>query len=288
MKFYLECCRLLVLISFLIKGKPMARKRIQIPQAFITESWQLVKRHKNMYWLLLSNLVVTSILLIVMLAALILPIFDLSQAHGAVAAVLVKVIIVVFAYLLIPLTANIFNGAIILYANGIMTKQPITLLQALSQSIKKIGVLTQWTLVQSTIGIILRLIDTIAHNALAELVINLILGAAWGLISFFALPFMLLDNQNAISAIKSSVTTVKNIWGQRAIIRLGSLSLIFLLLSLAGIGLIVLGIKLQDQWSLMMIVVAIVFLVAVAYTRTLLLAVIKVKLYLAVKAGEYK
>jgi hypothetical protein len=60
-----------------------------------------------------------------------------------------------------------------------------------------------------------------------------LVGGAWGLVTFFVVPVLVLENKGVIDAIKESTSLIKRTWGE-TIIGSGSILLVFVLLGVAG------------------------------------------------------
>jgi len=88
-----------------------------------------------------------------------------------------------------------------------------------------------WSLVTSTVGIILHIISE-RSKVLVKVVTGL-LGATWSVLTYFVVPSMILANKSALPAITHSTTVFKSTWGETFVSNI-SLRLTFLLAHLVA------------------------------------------------------
>lgn len=266
----------------------MARTKVSIPNSFIAESIGLLKSNKILYLIPLTNLIFTATLLLLVINTFLSPtlIHEITHARQAALALAIKIAVILLCFLLIPLLSNLFNAAIIFYCDGLIKQKKITLGRSFCLALKRTPGLLLWSVIQYTIGFLLNLIDN-THEGTSEMIIDLIFGVAWGLLSFFVLPIMLLENQRVFPAIKNAVSMTKHLWHKRAVLKLGLLGLSMLFLFALAIGIIVLGFYLNDQLSFYISGVGLIFFIALAYTNRLLTMIIRLKFYHAIKDGDY-
>lgn len=108
---------------------------------------------------------------------------------------------------------------------------------------KHIGVIAVWTALSTIFGLLMQFIQQKA--GVVGDIVSVIGGVAWNLITFFVLPFMILEGDAPISAIKHSGSLFKQRWGMRVAggVRIGGI--IFLLAFLPAMVALVFGIALS-------------------------------------------
>jgi len=84
-----------------------------------------------------------------------------------------------------------------------------------------------WAIVSACVGVILMAIES--HKRGGELIARL-LGAAWSIMTYFALPVLVVQNVGPIQAIKGSASLLRKTWGEALVGRTG-LGLFSLLLA---------------------------------------------------------
>jgi len=97
-----------------------------------------------------------------------------------------------------------------------------------------------WSLITSTVGIILHLISE--RSQLLGKILALVLGGAWGILTYFVVPAMVVSNMSAFTAIPQSGRVFRQTWGETVVSNI-SYTLIFFLLFvtwlLSGTGLVI-------------------------------------------------
>lgn len=164
-------------------------------------------------------------------------------------------------YLCVLTLSTYFNAALVYFANRALAGQTVSIGESFSVISKRLPLIVAWALVSATVGALLRLLAQ-SHNLVAD-IIELILGLAWGLISFLALPILVLENKNPFTALKEAVHLVKNAWGEQIILSTG-FGLIFGLVYAGAIGLFSLAIAVNSSelGHLLMTLAVVIFLIA--------------------------
>jgi hypothetical protein len=88
-----------------------------------------------------------------------------------------------------------------------------------------------WALVSATVGIILQILRERA-GFIGQLAASLV-GGAWGLVTFFVVPILVLEDKGVVDAIKESTSLIKKTWGE-TIIGSGSIMLVFIIIGVIG------------------------------------------------------
>lgn len=104
----------------------------------------------------------------------------------------------------------------------------------------RFGVIVQWALVSATIGLLLQIIAD-RLGGLGGAIVQGLGGLAWTVASFFALPILALEGLGPFAVLKRSTGVIKERWGE-SLTGVVGIGFITGLISLAGIGLIALGV----------------------------------------------
>ncbi len=183
-----------------------------------SRSWEITKhtftvmRHdKEILLLPVFTIIFSTILFLLFL----FPIF-----LGSVAEATTLIYIAVFGlYFTITFVATYFNAAIVYIAKTRFTGGNATLGDGLLAAGRHIKQIFAWSLLAATVGLILNILESKARengNIIARIVISLI-GMAWGIVSLFVVPSIVLEGYGPIEALKKSVATVKKTWGESLI-----------------------------------------------------------------------
>lgn len=105
-----------------------------------------------------------------------------------------------------------------------------------------IGAIAGYAAISATVGVLLRMLTERA-GGLGRLVISLV-GLAWNVATFLVVPVLIMEDVGPVDGVKRSVSLLKSTWGEQIA---GNVSislvtgLLFVLLIVAGVGLIILA-----------------------------------------------
>ncbi len=94
-----------------------------------------------------------------------------------------------------------------------------TLGEGLAASGSVIWSLFVWSLITSTVGIILRAVSE--RSRLLGRLLTSFLGAAWSILTYFAVPAMVIDKKSPVAAVKHSGEIFRRTWGESLIANIG-------------------------------------------------------------------
>jgi hypothetical protein len=77
---------------------------------------------------------------------------------------------------------------------------------------QRLGAILAWSVLATVVGLILRAIE--ARFRLVGTIVSALLGAAWAIASFFAIPLIALEGKGPIETLKESSKIVKERWGE--------------------------------------------------------------------------
>ena len=152
----------------------------------------------------------------------------------------------------------------------------------ISRAFANIGPLFIWSVITSTVGMILRTISE--RSALIGKLVTSLLGAAWAILTFFVIPIMILDKKSAFTAIPTSAQLFKKTWGETLVanVTLGLVFMIAHLVVLASfIGLLIYAGSTQNSILLVISIVGVVvWLVVATLVHSALEGILKTLLYI--------
>ena len=125
-----------------------------------------------------------------------------------------------------------FNAALIAAANERFQGRPTGVGAGISVALKRLPQILGWTLVATTVNLILRAIEE-RVGLVGKIIVGLI-GVGWAIAIYFAVPAVVLEGVGPIGAIKRSGQTIRKTWGESLMIAVG--------FGLAGIVITVFGI----------------------------------------------
>ena len=131
------------------------------------------------------------------------------------------------AYMVLSIIVVFWNCAIIANANIRLTGGDPKFADGVNAALKPLPIIIVWGIIAGTVGLLLKALegaarssDNDAARALA-MVIHLIGGLAWWVMTFFMIPHMILEGQSVGDALKSSKSTFFATWGENITSGLG-------------------------------------------------------------------
>lgn len=218
--------------------------------------------------------------------------FPILSAIGAVVlfiGIIAPKLFVSGGYLSVPLlivwyfTASFvsvfMNAALILCVKKRLQGGNPTISYGLKEASKHILPIIGWSLISTTVGLILHALeDRAENNFLARIVIGLI-GMAWSLATFFALPVIVIEGKDAFSAISRSASLLKKTWGEQIIATMGIGIAFFWFYVLGVLALIASLFILPPGFAAVMIGLVILYFLVVALIQVTLSSVFNATLY---------
>jgi hypothetical protein len=169
-------------------------------------------------------------------------------------------------YLVLAFVTIYFNAALIYGATERLKGGDPTIKSALRGANSRLGKIFAWAMFAGTVSLLIHLLERAtrgrggAGNLAANIVVRLV-GVAWTLATFFAIPIVLYEDRGVIGSLKRSGQLFKQRWGESVIGQYG-ISFVFGLISFGVILLTVLLMALAMQAGVFGFVVGLAILVA--------------------------
>jgi hypothetical protein len=125
-------------------------------------------------------------------------------------------------YLGLAFVATFFNVCTVYTTKVRLEGGDATFFQSIGFAFSRIHLILAWSMVAATVGLLLHMLDNAGRRAggLGKVLIAIlrsILGAAWSLITIFVVPVMVYEGVGPFAAIKRSIDTLKQTWGETLI-----------------------------------------------------------------------
>lgn len=122
-----------------------------------------------------------------------------------------------------------FNCALTACAMKVVSGEAPTVGYGMSMAAKRLPQILAWAFISAIIGVLLRMIESM--NEKVGAIVAAILGCAWGALTYFVVPVLVMDGVGPVMAIKLSAGTLKSTWGEALVGRfsLGMLSFLIML-----------------------------------------------------------
>jgi len=104
-----------------------------------------------------------------------------------------------------------FNSALIACAMQVVRGEEPRLKDGLAVAATRLPQILGWAAVSAVIGVLLKLIENMHEKA--GQIIAAILGNAWTALTYFAVPFLVMEGVGPFKAIKRSIGTLREHWG---------------------------------------------------------------------------
>jgi hypothetical protein len=180
-----------------------------------------------------------------------------------------------------------FNTCVVYTTRVRLSGGDATFGQSVSFAFSRIGRIISWSALAASVGLLLSMLENAARNAkgVGAILLSILRGllaTAWNVVTLFVVPAMVYQDLGPIDAIKSSMDTLRNTWGESLARHygMGLASFLFTLPGILGGVLIVVamgsglpvgvGIALLAVVGLYILGVALVFNVANAVFNTAL------------------
>jgi hypothetical protein len=197
--------------------------------ALAKRSWAVLRADRSLVWFPVVSGLAT-------LGAAVLifgPAAAIYSSSGS-SEVVIVVAAIIGAFVLTWI-AVFFNTALAAAASKSIAGQDTTMDDGFAVARARIGVITQWAIVQATIGLLLTAIrEALSENLLGQIFAGL-LDFAWGAATFFVVPVLALEGAGPRDAFKRSVGVLKGHWGEGVVGTVSVSGVIFLIVMLPAI-----------------------------------------------------
>lgn len=174
-----------------------------------------------------------------------------------------------------------FNTALITCVNARLNGKEATINDGLSNATKHIGSILAWSLVSATVGIILQVLEDNV-GFIGQIAVALI-GGAWGLVTFFVVPILVLEDKGVVDSVKDSVSLIKKTWGE-SIVGGGSIFLVFLVIGIIA-AIAIFGIWMVSQSFLLAVALLIIVVAILAVVASAMQGIFVTALYTYARTG---
>ena len=168
-------------------------------------------------------------------------------------------------YLVSSFVVIFFNTALISCVNARLQGRDMSVGEGLSNALRHFTPILGWALLSATVGIILQLVRE--RGGIVGQIAAALVGGAWGLVTFFVVPVLVLEDKGVFDAIKESTTLIRKTWGE-SIIGSGSIMLVFIIIGVIGflgvLATMMLGSAVLSGIALVLFIALVIILAVVA------------------------
>jgi hypothetical protein len=262
----------------------------------VKESWAVLQSQKELVVFPIASLigvVIVSIgFFVPMLGA---GLFDQATRNGR-SGMGIATFIVLFLFYVVIYTVIIFANSALVGAVMIKLKGGTpTLSDGIAVARQRLGVIVGYAIIAATVGMILQALSSSARSnknlvvaIISSIVISLV-GMAWNLATFLAVPVLVVEDVGPIEAIKRSAALLRQTWGEQVIGNAG-IGMVFGLLTFGVIllgGLLVgLFASISSALAILAVILLIVAVAAISVVGSTLSIIYRSALYRYAAEGK--
>jgi hypothetical protein len=113
----------------------------------------------------------------------------------------------------LTLVATFANAVIVAIADARLRQQPISVRQALSDTVGRLPLLLGWALLSATVGLVLRILEE--RLPIAGRIAAAVAGVAWSLATVLVVPVLVLEGVGPVTAVRRSGQLFRERWGEQ-------------------------------------------------------------------------
>ena len=142
------------------------------------------------------------------------------------------------AYFVVSFLVVFFNCALACCAQSCLAGEEVSISRGLQQASTHVGAIAGWSVLSTTVGLLLRSIE--GRASWAGKLARFLFGVAWGMTTYLVVPVLIAENRGPIASLKRSAQLVRDTWSDQIVaeIRFGWRGLVVFLpcLVLGAIG----------------------------------------------------
>lgn len=264
----------------ILEGKQVGRLRASF--LLFKESWRFLSLDREMLWVspitVLLNLFLLGIIFAVILVAIAASGDTLSNP---VVSKQVEYFVLFVCYVAAALSLALGQAAIVHTVYTRMHGGDATLEQSLRVAFSHTGSLIIWSCITSTVGVVLQMLS---RHKLLGLIVAAFFGTAWGILTYFVVPAMVLDKKSAFTSIPRSASVFKRMWGETLVSNFSLGAVFFLahfLVLVSFLGLFVVAASYRNAPALILLcIVGVLWIIIASIVHSTLNAVLRTLLYI--------
>lgn len=196
----------------------------------------------------------------------------------------IYIIYVLIYYCLFHFVSLLINCGLLVYQWHRFQDKPISIIHALSLSIRHAILIVEWMLVFACINIFMVIVET-PRNWLGKLSANYF-GLSWWLSISLVFPMIIFENLRPLGALRASANLIKKTWGERISRRIGFSFIYFLFMLPLILPFYCFFISSSENIRFMMAGIIIIYLVVITILHSVSGVIFQLVLYGYSKYGK--
>jgi len=249
----------------------------------LKSSWAVLRSDKELTVIPVINTAISAVIAVAVGAGAYLTInrtWDVRTGAYEYTAGPITYVVGILGYFLLTLVVTFFTGALVAGAHQRLTGGDPTLGSSFGAAAKRFPQLLGWALLSGTVGYLLRLLRE--RLGFVGLLLGGVLQFAWEVITWLAVPAIIVEGNGPITTLKTSARLLKSTWGENLIGQFG-FGLVGFLAVLPGIAI---GGLVTMAAPLVGIPLIVLWVVVVSVVITTLTGIYRTALYLYATTGQ--
>ena len=247
--------------------------------ALVKTSWNILMDDKKLLVFPVLSGIVSLIVLLTFARPLLFT--DSFMSNSEVGPIMFYGLLFVF-YVVSYFVVIFFNTALITCVNARLNGKEATIGDGLSNAMRHFGSILAWALISATVGLILQALEE--KFGFIGQIAGALVGGAWGLVTFFVIPILILEDKGVVDSVKDSVSLIKKTWGE-SIVGGGSIFLVFLAIGIvACIG--IFAIWVVSHSTLLAVVLLVIVVAILAIVASAMQGIFVTALYTYARTGK--
>jgi hypothetical protein len=259
--------------------------RISYTFSLMGASWQVLKKDKELLLLPLLS----GICCLLVIASFAIPIVATGHWEPPAADASTSGFVAYYGLLFLFYLCNyfvviFFNSAVVACAVIRLSGGDPTVADGLRAAGGRLHLIFGWALLSATVGVVLRVIED-RSRLVGRIVVGL-LGVAWSLLTYLAVPVLVVEKAGTMETFRRSSSLFKKTWGEQ-IVGGFAFGLVFFLLALLGAVPVILGFMGGTPVTVGVgIGVAVLYVIILGLVQSVLQSIFQAALYLYARDGE--
>ena len=248
----------------------------------VKESWGVLQKDKE----LLFFPVLSGIASLIVIASFLVPSYfaGLLENTGTEEGDPIAFVLYAAMYLTLAFVTIYFNSALVFAASERLKGGDPTVGSGLRGANKRLGSIFAWAMFAGTVSLLIHLLQRAARgqNNMVGSIITSLVGTAWQLATFFAVPVVIFENKGVFESLKRSGQLFKQRWGESLVGEFGIgfvFGLISILVVVATLALAFVAFGVNPLLGLAIVVLGALSLLLVGITGSALGTIYRAALY---------
>lgn len=239
-------------------------KRIKSGWALTKKSWGILRSSPGLVRFPLVAVLLGFILgLITLIPGVIL--LSLDQT----VLIVLGAIVLVLGFVLIAFTATFFSVALAHNADRLLAGERPSFRDGTALARHRLGPVFSWAMISTTVGVLIAVMQD--KLGVAGTILGGLAGAAWGVLTFLAVPVIAIEGTGGFTTVKRCTTLIKSRWGTQITGTVAIGGILFFIGYLPAFLVISIGIALWAAGGMVAPGVALIVIGILAFTAVALL-----------------